>query len=305
VPTVLNASDIGQLEVLLTSWRIHLEAGNRSPATVKSYFWAANGLIAFLKAAGMPTEASAIRREHIEAAIVDTLKRRSSSTAATKFRGLQQLFLWLTEEGEIADNPMARMKPPKIDEKPVPVITTEALKKLFATCSGQTFVDRRDTAVFRMLLGSGLRAAEITALSLGDIDLARREVMVMGKGRRVREVKLTPKTVKALDRYLRSRARHPSAEIPALWLGTKGPLTASGITQLLRRRCRQAGIPLLHPHQFRHTFAHLWMSAGQSEHDLAKLAGWNSLQMVGRYASSAAVDRAKEAHSRLNPGDDI
>lgn len=303
--TRVSASEIGQLENLLPSWRIHLEAGNRSPATISSYFHSADRLVEFLTDQGMPTEAASISREHIESYIAHSLETLSSSSAATRFRGIQQLFKWLHEEGEIPANPMVNMKPPSIDEKPVPVISREDLAKLFATCKGQEFIDRRDTAVFRMLLGSGLRLAEITSLGLGDVDLARREVRVMGKGRKVREVTLTPKTVKAVDRYLRARVRHPEHESKALWLGTKGPLGASGITQILRRRCKQAGIEKLHPHQFRHSFAHLWLSEGGSEHDLAKLAGWNSLQMVGRYASSAAVERAKASHARLNPGDDI
>jgi hypothetical protein len=49
----------------------------------------------------------------------------------------------------------------------------------------------------------------------------------------------------------------------------------------------------------------LWLSSGGTEHDLAKLAGWNSLQMVGRYAASAATERAFEAHRRLSPGEEI
>ena len=53
-------------------------------------------------------------------------------------------------------------------------------------------------------------------------------------------------------------------------------LTKSGIAQMLRRRCRHPGVEQVHPHQFRHTFAHKWLSKGGAEVDLMRLAGWHS-----------------------------
>lgn len=303
--TAQTHSELGRLSALLPSWRIHLEAANRSQRTIQNYIDAGQQLAAFLADRGMPTQVDGIHREHVEAFIADLLERLTSSTAATRYRALQQLFKWLLEEGEIESNPMARMKPPKLDEKPVPVIPDADLKKLFAACAGQEFVDKRDIALFRLMLGSGLRLGEIAGLELDDVNFKLREVRVTGKGNKVRDVPMGPKTVKALDRYVRARPRHPDSDSPALWLGSKGRLTDSGITQILRRRCREAGIEQLHPHQFRHSFAHQWLSQGGSEHDLAKLAGWNSLQMVGRYASSAAVERAKDAYRRVLPGETV
>lgn len=294
------------------SFARHLRAENLSPKTVYAYTGAVEQFESFLGEMGMPLAVSQLTREHVEAFITRLLETRKPTTAHQRYRGLQSFLKWLLEEGEIKESPMRNMKPPKLPELQVPVLSEEELKKLIATCAtGQSFEDRRDHALLRVFVDSGARLAEVTNLrwtpndpETNDVGLDEGAIRVMGKGRRMRLVGLGNQTVKAVDRYLRLRSRHAYAEAPWLWLGLKGRMTESGVRQIIRRRGRQAGFKeQLHPHQLRHSAAHAWLSAGGSEGGLMQKLGWRSRAMLQRYASSTAEERALSEHKRLALGD--
>jgi integrase/recombinase XerC len=81
---------------------------------------------------------------------------------------------------------MAGMRPPQIPETPVPVLTEEQLRRLLKACDGRDFAARRDTAIIRLLIDTGLRRGECAGIMLDDLDLDDQVVTVLGKGRRPR-----------------------------------------------------------------------------------------------------------------------
>jgi integrase len=169
------------------------------------------------------------------------------------------------------------------------------------------FQDRRDAAVIALFEATGIRLSELAGIRYdpgdarrSDVDLWNREITVHGKGRKTRTVKISHDAARALDRYLRARARHAQAHRPQLWLGinNRGPMTASGIYQVIARRGRQCGVGAF-PHRFRYHFSHAWLDHGGAEGDLMELNGWTSPQMLRRYGAAARSARARRSYDRV------
>lgn len=99
-------------------------------------------------------------------------------------------------------------------------------------------------------------------LTLDDWDRRQDFLTLRGKtGTRV--VPVSASTGEALARYVRARRNHHAAgKTNALWLGKKGALHGSGVSQILAKRCAQAGLPPINPHAFRHTFSHEFRAQG-------------------------------------------
>lgn len=286
-----------------------LRARNLSPKTLEAYGAAILQLGAFLQTRGVEPDPETIAADDIRAFIASLLDRWSSATANNRYRGLNAYFNWLVEYEYLDTSPMARLKPPKVEEKVVPVLDGTELDRLLKQLAGRDFESRRDRAIVSVFIDTGIRLSEMSGIRISedpgdnDIDLDYGQIRVFGKGRRERIVSVGTKTRSDLNHYLLARSKEPRADIPYLWLGRRGRMTEDGIYQMIRRRGREAGIPDIHPHRFRHTFADQWLAHGGNETDLMRLTGWRSRTMLQRYGASSGSRRALDAHKKNSPRD--
>lgn len=165
----------------------------------------------------MPADIRHLKREHIEAWLIELLGRWKPATVNNRYRGLQAFFRWCLDEDIISVSPMAKMKPPKVPEQLVPVLRLDAVAQLIATAEKtKTFADVRDAAILRIFYSTGVRLAELANLRYlpddpesNDVDLDQQVLRVLGKGGRQRLVNMGARSTKALDRYLPSAAGPP------------------------------------------------------------------------------------------------
>lgn len=296
----LRATDI---ELLLTSWKLSLRAERKSPQTLKSY---GDGVRTYLRWAEANDLEADLSRAQVRAFTDGLLAGgAAASTARSRQLAVRRFSAWLAEEGEIPEDTLVGLKPPKLDQQVIEPLEDSELKALIKACSGTEMRDRRDEAIVRFMVETGTRAGEVAALKLSDVDLRNSIVVVRrGKGGKGRRVPVGPQVAQAIDRYIRSRRTHRLAESDDLWLGDRGrKFSYDALHKSLRMRADRAGIERFHPHLLRHTAAHRWLAAGGSEGGLMAVAGWTRPDMLMRYTRAQAEARAAEEAKKLNLGD--
>ncbi|ORA73994.1 hypothetical protein BST25_10995 [Mycobacterium heidelbergense] len=229
------------------------------------------------------------------------------ATARIRQQAVRRFAAWLADEKVIERDPFLGLKSPKIDIKVVERLTDDELRLMLKACAGTHLHDRRDEACLRLLMETGMRAGELLALSVRDIDLVEGVVTIRkGKGGKGRYVPFEAHTGAVVDRYLRIRRHHPLSHTSSLWLtetGSGDHLSYQGLRTSLLARATAAGIEGFHLHRLRHTFASRYLSHGGSEGSLMQMAGWRTRQMVDRYSQDTAAERALTETRHLQLGD--
>jgi len=153
----------------------------------------------------------------------------------------------------------------------------------------RTTTGRRDYAVILLMLRLALRACEVAALTLDDVDWVNGEVIVHGKGGSIGRMPLPLDVGQALVAYLRHRGRLESTR--ALFLSTRSPRRAATVTTVrcvANRALRRAGVPVGGGHRLRHTAATLMLRRGATLTEIAQVLRHRHVNTTAIYAK---VDR--------------
>ena len=158
------------------------------------------------------------------------------------------------------------------------------LARLLASCDRRRTIGRRDYAILLLLVRLGLRAGEVAALGLDDVDWPRGEVLIRGKGNRHDWLPVPVDVGEALVGYLRRRG---SSDCRALFLRLRapiGPLSREAVGMIVREACIHAEIPPVGPHRLRHTAATGMLRAGASLAEIAQVLRHRRIETTAIYA---------------------
>ena len=192
----------------------------------------------------------------------------SGKTIQRQLSSLRRLYEYLIKENLVTNNPLQGIFAPKTGRKLPRAPDIEQLEHLLQNSSQENAQDPlqiRDRAMFELIYSSGLRLSELTGIDGVDIKLHDRQLRVLGKGNKERELPIGRKAIKALREWLKVRGHLAKADEQALFVSRFGTrITQRGVQQRLEKMAIDQGLPVhLHPHMLRHAFAsHLLESSG-------------------------------------------
>lgn len=275
---------------LVPSWELSMRARKLAPNSMELYL---QGVRVLRKWCDQTGQTFSLDRALVQAYMAEMLesKRLKPGSVESYLKGMKEFSKWCFEEGETDTDALAGIPAPKSDEVILPSVTPEQWEALMGTCD-RTLRGVRDEAIFGLLRDTGLRASELVAIDLADVNMREQSILIRGKGGRDRYVGYSDRTAVALDRYIRARRKSKYAA-EALFVSVSTPrLSYDGLRNTIIRRAEQAGLPPITPHMFRRFFAHEALDNDMSGSDLKALAGWRSYTMLEHYTKEHANRRA-------------
>ncbi|SRR5579885_46904 len=198
-----------------------------------------------------------VAEQHRQGVGARSLQRRLSAVRA--------FYRHLLRRGGAAHNPADLVRAPKAPRHLPKVLDVDQSARLMELPANDDARTLRDRAILELLYGSGLRVSELVGLNLEDLDLADRELRVMGKGRKQRQVPVGRRAAAALKPWLACRQNVAASGERAIFINHQGRrLSARAVQARLRLWAQRQGLDThVHPHMLRHSFAsHLLESSG-------------------------------------------
>jgi integrase/recombinase XerD len=212
-----------------------------------------------------PGDLASISGVSVNAFVLGEAARRSSGSLNTVTTALRALlrFLYLHAHTPTPLVDAVPVAPSWRDQGVVRAVPADHVTRMLEACDRGTRVGLRDYAVLEILTRLGLRRAEIAGLTLDDVSWRAGELMVTGKGNRREALPLPVDVGEAIADYCRNGRRGGGSR--SLFLSSLapwGPLSPSGVGQVVARACARAGLPVVGAHRLRHTAATEMRAAG-------------------------------------------
>ncbi|MBL0928229.1 MAG: tyrosine recombinase [Phycisphaerales bacterium] len=243
-------------------------------------------------------------------------ERSLSATSVTRHLATLRMFCrFHASEGRLAEDPSTILERPHRWQRLPGVISVRNMQALLNAPQPEPAGDRsrkpkpplwlRDRAMLELMYGCGLRASEVGALGVGDVNLTVRVGKVTGKGDKQRLVPFGAPAAEAVERYLgecRPRLARPDGrDLGRLLLSWTGrPLERVAVWQIVKKHATAAGLRDVYPHLLRHSFATHLLIGGADLRVVQELLGHSNINTTQIYTR---VDgpRLKAVHEKYHP----
>ncbi len=302
-----------QLAELIKYFDTYNRSDGKSPYTLRWYRSTLAMFLGWLIETGRTVTLGSMSENVVREFILWLQERRvhgheiTVMTVNNRVRALRAFFNWLYRKGYTDTHLLQDVKPPRLPQVMVDTLSDEEIAGIMATQDHSTMTGSRNTAILALFLDSGLRLSELVGLKARDVHLEDQYVKVMGKGSKERMVAFGSTARNALLNYaIHYRGEPAHAGVEEFFLTIDGyPMSNEGVRTMLRRTGVAAGVPRLHAHLCRHTYATNFLVNGGNVLLLKQNLGHTTLAMVDRYVHLATsrvalLSRSFSPLDRLN-----
>jgi len=227
------------------------------------------------------------------------------TTQARKVAATKRFFRFMSEEGELKENPTQNVTSPKVGKSlPRPISDSEARLLLEQPTKLSTPEAKRDKAMLELLYASGMRVSELVALDVKDVDTEGGYVRCFGKGGKERLIPVYPRAAAAVAEYIKE-ARLKLArgkDDSALFLNPRGErLTRQGFWQKIKEYAKTANLDTnIGPHTLRHSFATHMLSGGADLRSVQEFLGHANISTTQVYTRLTS-EHVRRSYDKSHP----
>ena len=210
-----------------------------SPHTLTAYESDLGQFTDFLENMYAISAAAEVTHFHIRSWMVDLLQRGNTARSINrKLSCLKTYFKFLRKQGEIKNNPMAKVIAPKTGKRLPVFVNEDSMALLFERVDfGCGFAGARNRLVMEMLYCTGMRRSELVGLKIENVDFSSNQLKVLGKGNKERLITIARHLVALKHAYIKLRhAEYPESPHPNLFLTNKGQPLNPGFVYKLGKR---------------------------------------------------------------------
>ena len=293
----LRWDEINMAELDLKKLIIHFGQSNKaegkSPKTISWYNEMLTSFVEYLRQSDQDTILGGLNVTTVREYIIHEQERNLSPyTIQAKVRALKAFSSWLDREDYSKENLLTNIKLPKAPRKIIETLTGDEINKLINAQNPLTAIGSRNIAILITLLDTGLRLSELCGLLSDNAHIEEGFFKVLGKGSKERLVPVGAIAQKVLWRYIFHFRPDSITEADDYLFRTLDgkALKPNAVKLLLRRWGKRAGVPRLHAHLCRHTYATNFLNHRCGDvFRLQQILGHSSLEMVHRYVHYSSI----------------